>query len=121
MFLNRACNAYLVRAPFAFPWLAFPSGKGQNYNNTCSTPKGRNFRKFFIFAEDVKTIPCVLVKISKSVAGPADASPFPGIFNAHGLPALTGGIHLHTVACPDQGTLDRVLAALKSAGFLLEM
>ena len=121
MFLNRACNAYLVRAPFAFPWLAFPSGKGQNYNNTCSTPKGRNFRKFFIFAEDVKTIPCVLVKISKSAAGLADASPSPGIFNVHGLPALTDGIHLHTIACPDQGTMDRVLAALKSAGFLLEM
>ena len=62
-----------------------------------------------------------MVKISKSAAGLADASPSPGIFNAHGLPALTGGIHLHTIACPDQGTMDRVLAALAQAGFLLEM
>ena len=36
------------------------------------------------------------------------------------LSALTDGIHLHTIACPDQGTMDRVLGALGQAGFLLK-
>ena len=36
------------------------------------------------------------------------------------LAALTDGIHLHTIACPDQGTMDRVLGALGQAGFLLK-
>lgn len=40
----------------------------------------------------------------------ADAAP---------LSALTGGIHLHTVRCPDEETLARVTAALRDAGFLL--
>lgn len=35
------------------------------------------------------------------------------------LSALTGGIHLHTVRCPDPETLERVTQALKDAGFLL--
>ena len=41
----------------------------------------------------------------------ADAAP---------LSALTGGIHLHTVRCPDEETLSRTTAALREAGFLLE-
>ena len=36
------------------------------------------------------------------------------------LSALTDGIHLHTVRCPDQDTLARVTAALRDGGFLLE-
>ncbi len=36
------------------------------------------------------------------------------------LSALTDGIHLHTVRCPDEETLRRVTAALKNEGFLLE-
>jgi hypothetical protein len=36
------------------------------------------------------------------------------------LSALTGGIHLHTVLCPDQETLDRVRRALAQEGFLLQ-
>ena len=36
------------------------------------------------------------------------------------LSALTDGIHLHTVRCPDQDTLCRVTAALKAEGLLLE-
>ncbi|MGM9607323.1 MAG: transcription repressor NadR [Oscillospiraceae bacterium] len=36
------------------------------------------------------------------------------------LSALTGGIHLHTVRCPDRETLERVTQALKAEGFLLE-
>ena len=36
------------------------------------------------------------------------------------LSALTDGIHLHTVRCPDEATLQRVRAALKAEGFLLE-
>ena len=36
------------------------------------------------------------------------------------LSALTDGIHLHTVRCPDEATLQRVTAALKAEGFLLE-
>ena len=36
------------------------------------------------------------------------------------LSALTDGIHLHTVRCPDEATLQRVAAALKAEGFLLE-
>ena len=39
---------------------------------------------------------------------------------AEPLSALTGGIHLHTVRCPDEETLTRTAAALRSAGFLLE-
>ncbi len=35
------------------------------------------------------------------------------------LSALTGGIHLHTVACADKSVLLRVLIALKKEGFLL--
>lgn len=36
------------------------------------------------------------------------------------LSALTGGIHLHTVRCPDEATLHRTTEALRQAGFLLE-
>ena len=36
------------------------------------------------------------------------------------LSALTDGIHLHTIACPDQAAMDRVLSALGEAGFLLK-
>lgn len=36
------------------------------------------------------------------------------------LSVLTGGIHLHTVRCPDGETLDRVARALRQEGFLLE-
>ena len=34
------------------------------------------------------------------------------------LSALTGGVHLHTIRCPNQATLDRVVAALERKGFL---
>ena len=36
------------------------------------------------------------------------------------LSALTHGIHLHTVRCPDEETLQRVVENLKAEGFLLE-
>lgn len=36
------------------------------------------------------------------------------------LSALTDGIHLHTVHCPDEETLARTTAALRQAGYLLE-
>lgn len=36
------------------------------------------------------------------------------------LSALTDGIHLHTVRCPDEETLLRITRALKDEGFLLE-
>ena len=35
------------------------------------------------------------------------------------LSALTGGVHLHTISCPDEETFERVRAALAEAGFLL--
>lgn len=41
---------------------------------------------------------------------------------AHGakpLSDLTGGIHLHTLRCPDEGAYRRVTQALKEAGILL--
>lgn len=37
---------------------------------------------------------------------------------ARPLSALTDGIHLHRLRCPDQGTLERTVSALESAGFL---
>lgn len=37
---------------------------------------------------------------------------------ARPLSALTDGIHLHTLRCPDEDTLDRTLGALDRAGFL---
>ena len=37
---------------------------------------------------------------------------------ARPLSALTDGVHLHTLRCPGQDTLDRTLAALDEAGFL---
>lgn len=40
--------------------------------------------------------------------------------DARPLSHLTGGVHLHTVLCPDQEALRRVTAALNEAGFLLE-
>lgn len=36
------------------------------------------------------------------------------------LSDLTGGIHLHSLRCPDQAAFDRVRAALENAGFLLK-
>lgn len=36
------------------------------------------------------------------------------------LSTLTGGIHLHTLRCPDEATYARTCAALRTAGFLLE-
>lgn len=35
------------------------------------------------------------------------------------LSALTGGIHLHNLLCPDEETYERTLRALDEAGFLL--
>lgn len=36
------------------------------------------------------------------------------------LSQLTDGIHLHTISCPDEQTLERVKASLKALGILLE-
>ena len=36
------------------------------------------------------------------------------------LSALTDGIHLHTIQCPDDAAFERVKAALREQGFLLE-
>ena len=36
---------------------------------------------------------------------------------AQPLSALTDGVHLHTLRCPDQDTLNRTVDALKAAGF----
>lgn len=36
------------------------------------------------------------------------------------LSMLTGGIHLHTLRCPDEAAYDRAYAALKAAGLLLD-
>lgn len=38
---------------------------------------------------------------------------------SHPLSDLTDGIHLHTIACPDEGAYQRVLEALEREGFLL--
>ena len=38
--------------------------------------------------------------------------------DAQPLSSLTGGIHLHTLQCPDIEAVERVKAALESAGFL---
>lgn len=38
---------------------------------------------------------------------------------ARPLSALTDGIHLHTLRCPDQDALDRTVNALDEAGFLV--
>lgn len=35
------------------------------------------------------------------------------------LSALTGGVHLHTVACPDEEAFERICKALAEAGFLI--
>lgn len=35
------------------------------------------------------------------------------------LSALTGGVHLHTLRCPDEAAFRRVTAALSQAGFLV--
>ena len=39
---------------------------------------------------------------------------------ARPLSALTEGIHLHTLSCPDEAAYGRVLAALRALGVLLE-
>ena len=36
------------------------------------------------------------------------------------LSDLTGGIHLHTLRCPDESAFGRVTAELRAAGYLLE-
>lgn len=36
------------------------------------------------------------------------------------LSALTDGVHLHTLRCPNLETFDRTVAALEQAGFLVE-
>lgn len=51
-----------------------------------------------------------------------DVSEFIQAVEAHGakpLSDLTGGIHLHTLRCPDEGAYRRVTQALKEAGILL--
>ena len=40
---------------------------------------------------------------------------------ARPLSDLTGGIHLHTIRCPDEAAYGRVLEALEREGFLLHM
>lgn len=39
---------------------------------------------------------------------------------ARPLSALTDGIHLHTLRCPNQAALDRVMAELEREGFLVK-
>ena len=41
-------------------------------------------------------------------------------FAAHPLSNLTGGIHLHTLICPDEAAFERVKDALHQQGMLLE-
>lgn len=51
-----------------------------------------------------------------------DVSEFIQAVEAHGarpLSDLTGGIHLHTLRCPDEGAYRRVTQALREAGILL--
>lgn len=51
-----------------------------------------------------------------------DVSEFIRAVEAHGakpLSDLTGGIHLHTLRCPDEEAYRRVMGALKAAGILL--
>ncbi|MEH7106611.1 MULTISPECIES: transcription repressor NadR [Bacillaceae] len=36
------------------------------------------------------------------------------------LSVLTDGIHLHTISAPNEATLDKAVAAMKDAGFLME-
>lgn len=36
------------------------------------------------------------------------------------LSTLTGGIHIHTLLCPDEASFERCTAALREAGLLLE-
>lgn len=40
--------------------------------------------------------------------------------NAKPLSDLTAGIHTHTLRCPDEAAFERVLTALRDAGFLVE-
>ncbi|MBR1690036.1 MAG: transcription repressor NadR [Oscillibacter sp.] len=40
--------------------------------------------------------------------------------DAHPLSDLTGGIHLHTLLCPDEAAYERVVRSLRSLGILLE-
>ena len=40
--------------------------------------------------------------------------------SAKPLSALTDGVHLHTLLCPDEAAFQRVRAALDGAGFLVE-
>lgn len=40
--------------------------------------------------------------------------------DARPLSELTEGVHLHTLACPDEASFQRVLAALDAAGFLFK-
>ena len=40
--------------------------------------------------------------------------------SAKPLSLLTGGVHLHTLLCPDEAAFQRVRAALDQAGFLVE-
>lgn len=39
---------------------------------------------------------------------------------AQPLSALTDGVHLHTLRCPDEGAFERARAALDGAGFLVK-
>ena len=40
--------------------------------------------------------------------------------NAKPLSDLTAGIHIHTLRCPDEQAFERLLTALREAGFLVE-
>lgn len=40
--------------------------------------------------------------------------------NAKPLSDLTAGIHTHTLRCPDEAAFERLLTALREAGFLVE-
>jgi len=36
------------------------------------------------------------------------------------LLVLSGGVHLHTIEAPDEGTLDEIVEELRKKGFLIE-
>lgn len=104
---------------------------GRRYTVACLHSGGDMERELTLMVDQGCTVENVIVEhpVYGQLTGPLelssrhDVSEFIRKVEENGarpLSALTDGIHLHTLRCPDEGAFERVRAALAEAGFLVE-
>lgn len=104
---------------------------GQRYTVACLHSGGDMERELTLMVDQGCTVEDVIVEhpVYGQLTGPLELSSRYDVLEfmrkvgenaARPLSDLTGGIHLHTLRCPDREAFERVTAALDGAGFLLK-